>query len=183
MVKKDEVQKVYRRIMEAAGARKWQEFKNEVKKCANAEDNYRMIEFGKFQEVLQRVLNCKLTKDEKDLIVQVCGKTVFQNLFIDITYLSIIQFNQQLKKIFDQLQLSELETDEAKDAAGFTGEFRRAAIDLQHISQEQFISFFVLYPKKISELMLAIRGIDSDRNGFITQTELDDILKLILSNE
>lgn len=31
--------------------------------------------------------------------------------------------------------------------------------------------------------MLAIRGIDSDRNGYITQTELDDILKLILSKE
>lgn len=80
--------------MEAAGVKKWQEFKNEVRKSANPEDNYQMIELGKFQEVIKRVLNYRLTQDEKELIEQVCGKHVFQTMYIDVTYLGKIQFNQ-----------------------------------------------------------------------------------------
>jgi len=83
-------------------------------------------------------------------------------------------------KIYDDLKLVDEASDDAKDAAGFTGEFRRGTQQLKYISKRSFISFFKLYPKKLAELFHLVRGIDDDRNGYITQTEMDDILKLIL---
>ena len=71
--------------------------------------------------------------------------------------------------------------DDAKDAPGFTGELARAPIELKQMNSSQFISFFVVYPAKLSEMMTIIRQIDKDRNGYITQTELDDIIKLIFA--
>ena len=44
-MKKDEVQRAYRKIMEAAGEKKWSEFKEEVIAHANPEDDYSLIEF------------------------------------------------------------------------------------------------------------------------------------------
>lgn len=73
-----------------------------------------------------------------------------------------------MKKIYDDLKLVEYTADEAKDAAGFTGDFRRETLVLKDMTHRQFIAFFVLYPKKLAELMQIIRQIDDDRNGFIT---------------
>jgi len=47
--------------------------------------------------------------------------------------------------------------DDAKDAPGFTGELARAPIELKHMNSSQFISFFVVYPAKLSEMMTIIR--------------------------
>ena len=67
--------------------------------------------------------------------------------------------------------------------AGFTGEFIREKQELREMSLDTFIGLFAVYPKKLSELMQYIRDIDQDRNGYITQTELDDILKVVFSKE
>lgn len=93
LIKKDEVQKTYRRIMDAVGEKKWNEFKYEIKKNANPDDDYKQIEFKKFQEILKRVLNLKLSPDDKELFKQVCGKTIYQTVYIDISYMSVIKFN------------------------------------------------------------------------------------------
>ena len=73
--------------------------------------------------------------------------------------------------------------DEAKDAPGFLGEFIRDKQDLKEMSVDQFTGLFAVYPKKLAELMHYIREIDEDRNGFVTQTEMDDILKVIFSKD
>ena len=168
LIKKDEVQKTYRRIMNSVGEKNWNEFKYEIKKNANPDDDYKEIEFKKFQEILKNVLNIKLSPDEKELFSQVCGKSVYQTVYINISQIAQIKFNQQLKKIYDDLKLAEFVADEAKDAAGFTGDFRRKTLVLKDMTHRQFIAFFVLYPKKLAELMQTIRKIDDDRNGYVT---------------
>ena len=76
-----------------AGDKRWNEFKNEVRKHANPEDNYTLIEWRKFQEILKRVLNIKLTINEKRLFVDVCGKTVLSVIYIDVSYIESVKFN------------------------------------------------------------------------------------------
>lgn len=79
--------------MDSVGEKKWNEFKYEVKKSANPDDDYQQIEFKKFQDILKRVLKLKLSPDEKELFTQQCGTTVYQTVYIDISYLGKIKFN------------------------------------------------------------------------------------------
>lgn len=51
------------------------------------------------------------------------------------------------------------------------------------MTHQQFIGLFLMYPKKLAELMHYIRDIDEDKNGFITQTEMDDIIKVIFKKD
>ena len=46
---------------------------------------------------------------------------------------------------------------------------------------EKLFKLFVYNNSKLGELMKIIRDIDRDHNGYVTSTELDDILKMIFS--
>ena len=68
--------------------------------------------------------------------------------------------------------------DEPIDAAGFTGQMSRQKYgkELKSFNEAQLILLFCK-DSKITEMVRMIRTIDKMRNGFITKTELIDILK------
>jgi len=70
------------------------------------------------------------------------------------------------------------EDDVAKDPAGYNGEVNRFAhrVILETLTEEAFLNTFK-EDNRISKIMLMIRSIDRDRNGYVTTTEMDDILK------
>jgi hypothetical protein len=62
---------------------------------------------------------------------------------------------------------------------GYLGlaEWYREKRSLNPIKEKDFLKVVYLNPK-LKEIMLTIREIDKDHNGYVTRTELDDILKL-----
>ena len=80
--------------------------------------------------------------------------------------------------MYKGLILGENEQDDAQDAAGYNGTFFRTPVNLMPIDKEQFRILFD--KRKVQELFFTIQGIDRDHNGYVTQTELDDILKMII---
>lgn len=66
--------------------------------------------------------------------------------------------------------------EDPMDVAGYTGQFNRKKFQLEPISDAEFIALFVK-DDRMKNIQHIIRTIDKDRNGYITQTELDDILK------
>ena len=77
------------------------------------------------------------------------------------------------------MHVVEDEGDDAVDAAGYTGNFRRSIPKNQsEISEQDFFQVF-RDENKMGELAFIIRTIDRDHNGYVTSTEMDDILKML----
>ena len=72
--------------------------------------------------------------------------------------------------------------DDPVDASGYTGQFHRKRRDLVPISDVEFI-LLMLRKNRLADMMRKIKEIDKERNGFVTQTELDDILKILFADE
>lgn len=70
------------------------------------------------------------------------------------------------------------EEDIAKDPNGYTGQINRFQhrVKLDPISDSEFLRIFK-EDNRLSKIMLMVRGIDRDRNGYVTTNEMDDILK------
>ena len=84
-----------------------------------------------------------------------------------------------MRQMYNGLEIEENEDDTAVDAAGYTGNFRRVnQKSLQAITQAEFMQNF-RDEHKLAELMRVIGEIDKDRNGYVTNAELDDILKML----
>jgi hypothetical protein len=62
---------------------------------------------------------------------------------------------------------------------GYLGksEYYREKFNLTPISEEEFIQS-IYAGKKLREIMLQVKEIDAQRNGYVTSYELDDIIKL-----
>lgn len=84
--------------------------------------------------------------------------------------------------MYEDLEVSDNEEDDAVDAAGYTGNFRRNEKDLVPISESQFMEI-IRNNNKMVQIMSMIYEIDKDANGYVTSTEIDDILKILYPNE
>jgi Ca2+-binding EF-hand superfamily protein len=62
--------------------------------------------------------------------------------------------------------------------SGYLGQFYRKAIKTQRIDLKDFVKVIV-NDNKLASVMRCIKDIDKDNNGYVTNQELDDILKLI----
>ena len=84
-----------------------------------------------------------------------------------------------IDQMYDKMHVVEDEGDDAIDAAGYTGNFRRSMQANQvEISEKDFFQVFK-NDNKMGELAFIIRNIDRDHNGYVTSTEMDDILKIL----
>ena len=60
--------------------------------------------------------------------------------------------------------------------------FYRTRVDLAPITEDEIFQVFA-QDNKLKSIMLTIKEIDKDHNGFVTATELDDIIKLYYRKE
>lgn len=68
------------------------------------------------------------------------------------------------------------------DKAGYVGDFHRHRVGTDGIKQriglsEPELVTMMINDDKLKDIALAFREIDPDRNGFVTQQELDDIFR------
>lgn len=91
-----------------------------------------------------------------------------------------------LSKLYHQIDVANtVAVDEPTDDLGFLGinkYYRKHTGQLRHISEEDFLSL-VYRDNKLKEIMLSIKEIDRDHNGYVTRSELDDILKMHYEKE
>lgn len=79
------------------------------------------------------------------------------------------------------------ETDDddiAIDTSGYTGNFHRNVDEkaFRPIAPEK-LAKIIYKDNKLVDIMRSIKQIDKDHNGYVTSTELDDILKLNYKKE
>ena len=82
--------------------------------------------------------------------------------------------------MYEKLDISNVEDpDEPKDVNGYLGQtrFYREQVALREISPRTFIQMLSL-DNKLGSIMTTIKEIDKDHNGYVTETELSDIIKL-----
>jgi hypothetical protein len=81
--------------------------------------------------------------------------------------------------MYGKLDLHEPDKKEdAIDASGYTGVFHRKKIELKPISEQDFVKL-IAANNKLKDIFFKIREIDRFRNGFVTELELDDIIKIV----
>lgn len=82
--------------------------------------------------------------------------------------------------MYKRIKISDTDDDDiAIDASGYTGNFHRIKDDknLKPYSKEE-LAKLVCRDNKMVDIMRAIKDIDKEHNGYVTSTELDDILKI-----
>lgn len=74
--------------------------------------------------------------------------------------------------------------DMAVDTSGYTGNFHRQVDEknLKPYSMDR-LAELIFKNNKLVDIMRAIKDIDKEHNGYVTVTELDDILKISYKKE
>ena len=85
-------------------------------------------------------------------------------------------------QVYDEYKLEETNEELKMDLAGYVGDFHRHRIGGEEIKRrtpltEGELLEMMLKNDRLKEIALAFREIDPDRNGFLTQQELDDIFR------
>ena len=68
------------------------------------------------------------------------------------------------------------------DFSGYTGTMVRKRTDLLPMTEDQLYAA-IARSQKVGKIMRSIKDIDQDNNGYVTTTELDDILKYHMPQE
>lgn len=98
-------------------------------------------------------------------------------MMINVARIYDQKFSILREKMYQKLDVYEGDArEDPTDLAGYTGQFNRKKITLESVTDAEFISLFVK-DNRMKDIQQIIRSIDRDRNGYVTQTELDDILK------
>lgn len=88
-----------------------------------------------------------------------------------------------LTKMYKKVDVHENNGDDDPiDEAGYLGQFYRKKTNLVPISEADFIQV-LSKNNQLAEIIRIIKEIDKQRNGFVTSTELDDILKIVYKDE
>lgn len=116
------------------------------------------------------------------------GQVDGNNRYIEMSHLNeIIQANE-INQLYDKVDLSDDDEGVMGDFSGYTGIAVRDFKDLKPITYEEFVGFIQQDCTKsegkttFENWKRSIRDIDQDNNGYVTTTELEDILKIHYPN-
>ena len=88
-----------------------------------------------------------------------------------------------LSKMYQKVDVHEDDgRDDAVDTAGYTGQFHRVKQKLMPISDIEFI-LLLLRKNRLRDIVMRIKEIEKENTGFVTRTELDDILKIVYPDD
>lgn len=95
---------------------------------------------------------------------------------IDMSHLAEIFPASEIRKIYNKVDLSTDDEEEMGDFSGYTGVKIRDVKDLEPYTYDEFVRH-VIKDNKLPLILKSIRDIDQDNNGYVTTTELEDIIK------
>ena len=118
---------------------------------------------------------------DKDLINDTFpGRNEGDRIRVNIGKIYEVRYANKLKRMYTKVKIDETDEDDvAIDASGYTGIFHR---HLDEKSLEPFtldqLTKLIFKNSKMLDIMRSIKDIDKEHNGYVTSTELDDILKI-----
>jgi len=169
--------RIYERIYRRLGDN-WRKFLREVR-GRSEEDDRSLIFYDLFEQTLASFGVDISPKDRDRLLLAFPGRDVGGRKSINISRLYDQRYNQKLRKLYQRLDVHENDgKDDPVDQSGYTGQFYRPQVkDLEVLTEAELVQI-IHNDNKIKEVVRTIYEIDKQRNGYITTTELDDILKL-----
>ena len=113
---------------------------------------------------------------------------------INIQSLYDVKYNDKMNKVYSSVTMPDVDLDDvAVDLSGYIGVFHRregnpGCKDIAPFSWALLSGIFSKLENnerniKLASIMRTIKQIDRDNNGYVTSTELDDILKLTFPEE
>ena len=102
---------------------------------------------------------------------------------LNIARIFDLEYVYMLGKIMKKVNMENSKSnDDPADELGYHGKSKWARVkvygDITECTEEEFKRIIRKDPLKLHKVMLTIRQIDKDHNGYVTRNELDDILKL-----
>jgi hypothetical protein len=119
------------------------------------------------------------------------GRNLGDQVRINISQLYDVRYNDRMTKVYKGVNLPETDRDDVvADLSGYIGVFHRSQDQskLLRCTIDVVAGLFQAMPEgarneKLATIMRTIKQIDRDNNGYVTSTELDDILKLSFPTE
>jgi hypothetical protein len=144
-------------------------------------DDVTTIDVNLFGSILDS-FGLTLTDSQKKLLLDTFPSTADQTKSrIVIDKLFEIRFTDRLSQAYTKVHIGDTDDEEtAVDTCGYTGNFHRQKVnekDLKPISMEELI-LIIYKDNHMLDIMRRINEIDKEHNGYVTSTELDDIIKL-----
>ena len=124
----------------------------------------------------------KLTEENKNLLLKALpgkasgdgGQRLNVSRIYDQKYTNI------LDKMYYKFDSDKFVDNALTDEMGYLGksEFYREKNALTPIDEKEFL-YIIFKGKKLKDIMLMVKEIDPQRNGYVTSYELDDIIKIL----
>ena len=155
---------------------KWPEFYKKIESMlvSNEEKEVPIEEFTK----LWTEYDISINENEWNILFEAFpGKVVHHHKYLDMSHLVELQKANDTNKIYNRVDLSDDDEEEMGDFSGYTGYRQNDTKFYEIYAYGQLIDLFV-EEDKLPFILKSIKDIDQDNNGYVTTTELEDILKL-----
>jgi hypothetical protein len=122
-------------------------------------------------------------QDQNTLIQAFPGQEGERGLRLNISKIFDLKYEKALKKILQKVSVENNRAgDEPTDELGYHGKSRWARPkvfgEITECTKDEFKQIIKSDPLKLHKVMMTIRQIDKDHNGYVTKNELEDILKM-----
>lgn len=156
-------------------AAKWPEFYSKIEAMFENEEEQEIC-IDNFKKLCEEY-SISISDSEQNAFLEAFpGKIDGAAKYIDMTHLVELQKASQTNSLYKKADLSDDDT-EMGDFSGYTGYRQYSSKFLEAMAYDQFIDLFVA-EDKLPAIIRSIKDIDSDNNGYVTTTELEDILKV-----
>lgn len=155
---------------------KYDEFYDKIKEFYTNPDSP-TIKMGDFEKLWEEY-ELKIS-DLKEMFLEAFpGSSDKNEKILDMSHIEKILYANQINKEYRKIDLSYDEDEEMGDFWGYTGIKFRDNSNLESISYDDFLK--LLTDNKLALIFRTIKDIDQENNGYVTTTELEDIIKLHL---
>jgi Ca2+-binding EF-hand superfamily protein len=171
----EKVMSMFNKIYKMIGDQ-WPAFVQNLK-AKTSKDEPNMILMKDFVDVC-RMHDIKLSAGQQEEIALAYPRgMVGEEIRINVQMIFEQRFKMMQKQMYGKVDVFPCdENDVAKDAYGYIGQsLRPKSKNTELMSEREFLRLFVV-DDKLSQIMTMIRYIDKDRNGYVTTTEMEDIL-------
>ena len=155
----------------------------QLKRCAIYDDG-RLIKIDSLADILA-CFKLKLLDKQKDTILKLYKvKYGSEPGLINIQPILDLRKKQRQTSAYGKVDVKESQQVTQHDGFGFIGDFDRTRVKKKKVpaTEEELIDMMFL-TDRMKDIGLAIREIDPDRNGYITNQELDDIIRINYTKE
>jgi Ca2+-binding EF-hand superfamily protein len=122
--------------------------------------------------------NINITDQEHDTLFEAFpGKIVGTTRYLDMSHLIELVKASDTDKLYSKVDLSDDDEEEMGDFSGYTGLRQNDNSNIEVVPYVKLIDLFVK-EDKLPFILKSIRDIDQDNNGYVTTTELEDILRV-----